>query len=584
MRRVTVLVSLIYLLFSIPLFVPCDLCEAAGNTIYVDDSGGGDYTSIQEAINIANESDIIYVYSGIYNENLVINKTIILQGEGSGSTTISGSGDHTVKIFADNVSISGFTIKNTGVSSSFSSVFLNSVSNCTIENNVVKNAGNGLYLVSTSNNIVKDNTFEFNNIGIYFSNADGNVIQRNDIKNNNAYGVYLGLTSSNNVFYLNDFLDNVLNNAYDKGSNSWSYNSQGNYWDDYNDYDSDGDGVGDNPYEIDADSYDNYPLGYFLTYNAKPIAYIDSISPNPVTQGQKVYFNGHGTDDGFIIEWEWKSSKDGLLSTAEDFSTAGLSVGTHTIRFRVKDDEEQWSDYVEETLVVNPAGSQENQRPTAEIVTVKPSEATVGESVYFHGYGIDSDGVIVSYSWRSSIDGVLSSSSTFTTSNLSVGYHMIYFKVQDNQGKWSKEDITSLRINPDTSSNKAPTPDAGGPYVGVINSTVTFDASESFDNDGDTIVSYVWDFGDGTSGTGIIVQHTYVTSGNYTVVLTVTDDHDNEAMAITYANISATASSGNDTMDTTMNGEETPGFEIIIVAGLVFLLGMYKKRFPPARK
>jgi vibriolysin len=47
--------------------------------------------------------------------------------------------------------------------------------------------------------------------------------------------------------------------------------------------------------------------------------------------------------------------------------------------------------------------------------------------------------------------------------------------------------------------------------------------AESSDSDG-TIVSYAWRFGDGTAATGANAQHTYATTGNYTIELTVTDD------------------------------------------------------------
>lgn len=56
-----------------------------------------------------------------------------------------------------------------------------------------------------------------------------------------------------------------------------------------------------------------------------------------------------------------------------------------------------------------------------------------------------------------------------------------------------------------------------------VASTVTFDASDSNDIDG-TIDDYSWDFGDGTSGKGEEISHTYQKSGEFTPSLTVTDN------------------------------------------------------------
>jgi len=58
------------------------------------------------------------------------------------------------------------------------------------------------------------------------------------------------------------------------------------------------------------------------------------------------------------------------------------------------------------------------------------------------------------------------------------------------------------------------------PSVGEL---VTFDASNSYDPDGQ-IVSYIWNYGDGTTGSGKITQHIYNASGSYSVILRVTDD------------------------------------------------------------
>ena len=57
----------------------------------------------------------------------------------------------------------------------------------------------------------------------------------------------------------------------------------------------------------------------------------------------------------------------------------------------------------------------------------------------------------------------------------------------------------------------------------VNNLTASVDASGSSDPDG-SIVSYAWDFGDGSTGSGVTAQRTYATAGTYTVRLTVTDD------------------------------------------------------------
>ena len=71
-------------------------------------------------------------------------------------------------------------------------------------------------------------------------------------------------------------------------------------------------------------------------------------------------------------------------------------------------------------------------------------------------------------------------------------------------------------------ANQPPVADAGPNQV-VNKTKVTFDGSGSYDPDGN-ITSYVWNFGDNTTGSGKIVHHTYSEDGSYTVKLNVTDD------------------------------------------------------------
>jgi PKD repeat protein len=73
--------------------------------------------------------------------------------------------------------------------------------------------------------------------------------------------------------------------------------------------------------------------------------------------------------------------------------------------------------------------------------------------------------------------------------------------------------------------NKKPIANVSGgePYHGLVNSTILFNGSKSYDPDG-TITKWFWVFGDNTNGTGKIVTHTFLKVGTYMVTLTVTDN------------------------------------------------------------
>ena len=68
--------------------------------------------------------------------------------------------------------------------------------------------------------------------------------------------------------------------------------------------------------------------------------------------------------------------------------------------------------------------------------------------------------------------------------------------------------------------NQAPTAAFASSCAGLV---CTFDASGSADRDG-TVTGYAWNFGDGTTGTGVRVNHTFPADGSRPVTLTVTDD------------------------------------------------------------
>ncbi|RCV64105.1 PKD repeat-containing protein [Methanophagales archaeon] len=176
-----------------------------------------------------------------------------------------------------------------------------------------------------------------------------------------------------------------------------------------------------------------------------------------------------------------------------------------------------------EEIRANYEANPTNNQPTAIIDSITPDTAEQGKAtVSFTGHGTDTDGTVATYNWRSDVDGQLSTASSFgkPASELSVGTHTIYFKVQDDKGAWSTEVTKDLTIM--EPANQAPVADPSGPYTGTEGVAIDYDGSGSYDPDGN-IISYDWDFGDGNTATGVAPTHTYAQEGTYTVTLNVTD-------------------------------------------------------------
>jgi PKD repeat protein len=136
----------------------------------------------------------------------------------------------------------------------------------------------------------------------------------------------------------------------------------------------------------------------------------------------------------------------------------------------------------------------------------------------------DPDGTIVSYHWSFGDDTTatgVSVSHSYTESRT----YVVTLTVTDDDGTTDTANaIKTVQEQPSPSSNQKPvasfTESAETVFTGE---RISFDASGSFDPDG-CIVSYFWNFRDGTTATGVIVSHSYVDDASYSVTLTVTDD------------------------------------------------------------
>ncbi len=179
----------------------------------------------------------------------------------------------------------------------------------------------------------------------------------------------------------------------------------------------------------------------------------------------------------------------------------------------------------------NPPAS-ENTPPNAPLKPVGPTLVEAGTVYQYNSSAVDPDGdsVRLRFDWG---DGSLSPWSNLVSSNTSVSLSHAWTNVsnypvrviaQDTNGSnssWSE--TLTVMISQAQSEGYPPVGSFHIPENASVNHSMVFDASGSYDPDG-TIVSYVWDFGDGITGVGAVVVHTYESPGDYTVTLTVIDN------------------------------------------------------------
>lgn len=136
-------------------------------------AGSGSFSTIQAAINAANETDIVQVMNGIYYGRVVVNKSISLVGEDWTTTIIDGEGSgEVIRMTANNVRITGFTIRNGGISGI-------SIADCHSQNisgNLVSVGGTGLGIdvKNSSHNVFLRNNVTACGWPIKLEDSDGN--------------------------------------------------------------------------------------------------------------------------------------------------------------------------------------------------------------------------------------------------------------------------------------------------------------------------------------------------------------------------------------------------------------------------
>lgn len=160
------------------------------------------HATIQAAINAASANDVISVCTGTFNEDVIVNKTLILNGAGIGLTNVVGpiGGEGaTIRVSAQNVQITGFSITRAGNNATdwnnanlnFAGVAVqHQTASMILRESRIWGNRSGIDINNSNNNQIIRCIIEDNHTGLIFRNqTDNTVMNENFIQNNRTLGI-----------------------------------------------------------------------------------------------------------------------------------------------------------------------------------------------------------------------------------------------------------------------------------------------------------------------------------------------------------------------------------------------------------
>ncbi|MFM7509798.1 MAG: PKD domain-containing protein, partial [Actinomycetota bacterium] len=221
--------------------------------------------------------------------------------------------------------------------------------------------------------------------------------------------------------------------------------------------------------------------------------------------------------DGSIVSYSWNFG-DGVGTSTDPNPTYSYStIAPYSVLLTVTDDDGATNTVAIPVSVVpnTPPTAQPQATPRVgkEPLSVDLSAATSS----------DSDGQIVSYAWDYTGDGTVDSTDAETSFDyVLAGTYTARLTVTDEDGATDTATV-NITVNP----NQPPTAVVGANVQsGNAPLTVTFEGRDSLDAELEGVLTYLWDFGDGSpTSTSPNPTHTFQDIGTYTVTLTVTDDN-----------------------------------------------------------
>lgn len=236
-----------------------------------------------------------------------------------------------------------------------------------------------------------------------------------------------------------------------------------------------------------------------------------TMTPTSAEENQTVLFDA-STSQGAIAEYQWDFG-DGRRSTGRVTQHAFSLAGTYVVRLTIVDAFGR-SASTSQSITIG-----QGAQPTAAFV-FSPTNPLPTTVVFFNASASrPAPGrTLTNYAWDFG-DGTSGSGVQASHAYAVPGNYTVTLVVTDDAGRTAtvSQSLTVLTDNPIADFTFAP----ASPLVGQ---NIAFNASTSSAVPGRTIVSYSWNFGDGTSGSGVAVTKSYGSTGTRNVTLTVTDN------------------------------------------------------------